>query len=347
MAFDLLRSDSAASGPEWEDVYRRHAADLRKLIARRVPADAPVDDLLQEVFYQAYRSRDRVDLSRPVWGWLATVAHRVCIAWWRQQRPERVPWGAEERMHAAVFPGSDEHLAAMVDGEKVSVALARLSPRHRFLLFGHTAEDLSCEGLAQFEGTTAKAVKSALDRARTQFRRHLEGLPVTVVAGKRWLARHQRAVPAVEGVGPWVGAAVALGVIATLSVAPVAMRAEERTAASRPTAVAPEADAVVGVPTSRPPAPPAPPVRSVAAPASAERARAEQTGPPAGTVVASGVRTHAEITRTPEGTWTTLDVSVPDPVFGDETTVTSSIRCRGAVATTACGVGRALPSPDG
>lgn len=128
MAFDLLRSNSPAGEPEWDELYRRHGPDLRRLIARRVPSSAPVDDLLQEAFYQAYRSRHRVDLSQPAWPWLATLAHRVCIAWWRRQRPDGEPWGAEEHVDPAVFPGSDEHVSAIVRGEAVASALAELSP---------------------------------------------------------------------------------------------------------------------------------------------------------------------------------------------------------------------------
>jgi RNA polymerase sigma-70 factor (ECF subfamily) len=355
VAFDLLRSNSSADEPEWEDLYRRHAADLRRLIARRVPAGAPVDDLLQEAFYQAYRSRDRVDLSQPVWPWLATLAHRVCIAWWRRQPPEGVPWGVDEHVDPAVFPGSDEHLTAIVRGEQVSSALARLSPRHRALLVGHTNEGLSCEHLARFEGSSAKAVKSALNRARTHFRRHLRaegghgwGLPVGIVAGmKRWYAKHPRAVPLAEGVGSWAGAVLALGVVATLSITPVAMRTNGRSRAAdgrSPSTVAfQEADP-----------------RRTSATGTSPRARPAEAKaglPPVGSAAGRGTRTNvsllspalgtrADVTQAPDGVWTLYEVTVhvPLPIVGGSTTVGSSVRCTaGTVSTAICALRPLVP----
>lgn len=353
MAFDLLRSNSSADEPEWEDLYRRHAADLRRLIARRVPANAPVDDLLQEAFYQAYRSRDRVDLSQPVWPWLATLAHRVCIAWWRRQQPDGVPWGEEEHVDPAVFPGSDEHVTAVVRGQQVSSALARLSPRHRFLLVGHTSEGLSCEHLARFEGSSAKAVKSALDRARTHFRRHMRadrgsgwGLPVGIVAGmKRWYAKHLRAVPLAEGIGSWAGAVVALGVVATLSIAPAAMRAEGRVShvADTPVVAVGEEIARASGETSTSNETRAP--HALGTP-STSSPRPDPTAPPS--IPATGLSTRSEVTRTPEGTWTILEVDVEYPVIGGSTEVGSSVRCdAGMVTAVECAVLRLLPAPSG
>lgn len=353
MAFDLLRSNSSAGEPEWEDLYRRHAADLRRLIARRVPVSASVDDLLQETFYQAYRSRDRLDPSRPVWPWLATLAHRVCIAWWRRQRPEDAPWGVKEPVDLAVFPGSDEHLTAMVRGEQVASALAQLSPRHRFLLVGHTSEGLSCERLARFEGSSAKAVKSALDRARTHFRRHLGaadgngwGLPVGIVVGmKRWYARYQRALPLAEGVGPWASAVVALGVVATLSIAPVTMRAERRSQHVSET----HAPAAVDQDPARMPVVPST-NGAAGAPRTAGVDRATQPSGAgrnaSGATPVAGVRTSAEVTHVPEGVWTLYEVTIdaPIPVVGGSMTVGGSMRCTsGVVATYACAVGRMVP----
>ncbi|HEX2040258.1 MAG TPA: sigma-70 family RNA polymerase sigma factor [Acidimicrobiales bacterium] len=352
MAFDLLRSNSSAAEPEWDELYRRHAPDLRRLIARRVPLDAPVDDLLQEVFYQAYRSRHRVDLSEPAWPWLATIAHRVSIAWWRRRRPDGAIGAVDVRGGSEVVPGSDEHVAAILEGERVSTALARLSPRHRFLLVSHAADELSCERLARAEGSSAKAVKSALGRARTHFRRHMEGLPAAAVACRRWCARHQRVAPVAEGVGPWVGAVVTLGVVATLSVAPVAMRAEgrDRPADGPDAAGAVDRPAVAGASGHGPGAP----VPAPAAGRGSQRPSASASAPPGaspartGTAVAAAVvGTNADVRRSPEGTWTVLDVHVHNPVAGDGVSVGATVRCTsGALAGAACAVGRALPAPE-
>jgi RNA polymerase sigma factor (sigma-70 family) len=350
MAFDLMRSNSSADGPFWADLYRRHAPDLRRLIVRKVPPDAPIDDLLQEVFYQAYRSRDRVDLSQPMGGWLARIAQRVCITWWRRQKADGGPWDADERIDPTVFPGSDEHLTALDRGRRVSTALGRLSPRHRYLLVGHTQGELSCEHLARSEGSSPKAVKSALGRARTEFRRHIEDLPVAAVVCRRWYARHQRAVPVAEGLGAWVGAVVTLGVIATLSIAPVGLRqdARERLADDSTSVASAGSSAAV-----HPPQAEAERARgterrtehSTASRAASQPPTASPRSTGAG-VSAAGVGSRADVTRTPEGTWVTVEVTRTLPVVGGEATVGTSIRCdQGLVTQVGCTALGAVPEP--
>lgn len=61
---------------DWQQVYTLHAGRLRRVVAKRVAPDA-IDDVLQETFLRAYRSRHRLDTSRPLEPWLTTIAIRV------------------------------------------------------------------------------------------------------------------------------------------------------------------------------------------------------------------------------------------------------------------------------
>ncbi|MDQ3756514.1 MAG: sigma-70 family RNA polymerase sigma factor [Actinomycetota bacterium] len=182
---------------DWGVVYREHAPRLRGLIARRVPG-AAVDDVLQDTFVRAYRGRHRLDTSRPLWPFLATLAKRSSIQWHRSH-PDLSRSPAEPANGSVLgdFPGSDEHLAGYVEARRVVEVLAGLTPRHRRILFLHGVQDHGCDAIAAADQLSEKAVRSLLDRARANFRatyrgRHDRPLIVAGVGRHWWLRLRHR-----------------------------------------------------------------------------------------------------------------------------------------------------------
>jgi DNA-directed RNA polymerase specialized sigma24 family protein len=87
--FALSARDPAA----FEPLVARHAVALHGYLVRRAPTAA--DDLLSEVWLQAYASRRTFDSTRgTIRGWLFGVARNVLVAHWRRtgrERPEADP----------------------------------------------------------------------------------------------------------------------------------------------------------------------------------------------------------------------------------------------------------------
>ena len=162
-----------ATSVDWDDLYREHAPFLRRLIERRVPRPA-VEDVLQDTFLRAYRSRHRLDLSRPVRPFLATLAIRSSIQWQRSQQAKG-DLRADEHVTSS-FPGSDDHLTGLLQTRGVFEALAGMSPRHRRLLYLHAVGGYGCDDMASADKLSPKAVRSALTRARTNFRSNYRSL---------------------------------------------------------------------------------------------------------------------------------------------------------------------------
>lgn len=152
---------------DWDAVFRQYAPAVRAFVRSRVDA-ASVDDVVQDTFERAYRSRHRFDTARPVWPWLVTIAKRACI----EARRGHAAESAVDMQPDRVASSSDPHaeLERRLQALAISEALAGLTPRHRRLLVGWEIEGRPFAQLAAQEGLTRQALKSAICRARSGFR---------------------------------------------------------------------------------------------------------------------------------------------------------------------------------
>ena len=161
-----------AMAPEldWELLYDVHAPKLRRVIQRRV-GSALADDVLQETFLRAFKNRAGLDPTRPVEPWLMTIAMRTATD--VQRRQLRTIETVEEMSAEAdelALDALEEELLSRARRMGIKHAFASLNTRQRRLLQLVTLEGMSYEGVADAEDMTADAVKSALARARTNFK---------------------------------------------------------------------------------------------------------------------------------------------------------------------------------
>ncbi|MEU6730716.1 RNA polymerase sigma factor [Nonomuraea wenchangensis] len=109
------------------DSYRAHAPALRSYL-RRFISPQDVDDLLQVVFADAWRSRERYDPSRSQAAWLYVIAHRRAVDHLRARRPSTVPLDAAIEAAVPAQRPADDGLA---DRDRIRRALAELSHAQR------------------------------------------------------------------------------------------------------------------------------------------------------------------------------------------------------------------------
>jgi RNA polymerase sigma factor (sigma-70 family) len=149
------------------DLYQAYGGRLERLIRRRIVHPSLVDDALQETLLRAYIKRELHDPERPVWPWLRTVAANVCI---ELERKERSPL-AEASASIAGWrePGSDEHVDRMARQSAIFDAWSHLSARQRRLLRQSQLDHVGHRVLAEREGLSVQALKSAMARARSRF----------------------------------------------------------------------------------------------------------------------------------------------------------------------------------
>lgn len=126
------------------------------------------EDVVQDTFVKAWKSRWRVRDSAKLPAWLATIARYRARDLARKKRPEPLPENFESRevVESAVH-------TADLDGE-VRSALAQLPELHRVALTLRYFEDLDYGTIEQTLGLTNGALRGILGRALGLMRKRLK-----------------------------------------------------------------------------------------------------------------------------------------------------------------------------
>jgi RNA polymerase sigma factor (sigma-70 family) len=166
-------------------VYDRHAALLHRYVARRL-GDAAAEDVVADTFLDAFRGRDRYDLSvgdaRPwLYGIAANLIGKRSRAEVRMLRAYARS-GADPVLNAAhatrcadVIAEADSRIVSAAVRRKLATALAGLPAGDRDVLLMVAWADLSYAEVAAALRIPVGTVRSRLHRARTRIRAALGG----------------------------------------------------------------------------------------------------------------------------------------------------------------------------
>jgi len=166
---DLARRLASGDEAALEECYRTHGSLLRSYLRRFVGGEA--EDLLQVVFFELWRSRERLDPERSLEGFLFALARRRAIDSLRRHRPQLVNIDA---FHWLVGEDGDAFVEQFVVAAQVKRALDNLPEEQRESLV-----------LAYFEGKTQQEISDALSvpmgTIKARMARGLRRLAVTVL----------------------------------------------------------------------------------------------------------------------------------------------------------------------
>jgi RNA polymerase sigma-70 factor (ECF subfamily) len=175
-AVDLDRSDVDATLAGDEDAFqrlvRRHQDAVARWMHRFTRDRATLEELVQDVFVEAWSSLSGWRGEAPLSHWLGRVAVRTGYRFWkaRDRQADPLEDGVAEQLPAPDDDGSARELA-----EWVHVWLARLPPRDRVVLTLTLIEQRSVAETADLLGWSRTMVKVQAHRARGKLRKLLEG----------------------------------------------------------------------------------------------------------------------------------------------------------------------------
>lgn len=180
-----LRQASEGDGPALSRLYDTHARAIYSLALRVLGDQADAEDVVQEVFAQAWRQAGRYDARRgTVAAWLLTMARTRAIDRLRARRarPDTRGSDPDDAGQALAAPLIDpgDTLAAERDAARVRAALADLPLLQRLAI-----ELAYFEGLSQSE--IAERLEQPLGTIKTRIRLGLlklrDALSGTVAGG--------------------------------------------------------------------------------------------------------------------------------------------------------------------
>ena len=158
---------------EISEVMAEQRPRLRNFIRRRVPNDADVEDLLQEVFYELVRARRLLMPVDYLTGWLFRVARNRITDLFRKKKPDNFGdlelYGEDDEFLdlGELLPSPDDGPEALyarkVTLDRLEAALAQLPADQREVFVAHEFEGRSFKELA---AETGEPISTLLSRKR-------------------------------------------------------------------------------------------------------------------------------------------------------------------------------------
>jgi RNA polymerase sigma-70 factor, ECF subfamily len=181
-------ASDAAEGPDWDDVrdslrgdgeaygriVRRYEGRIASYMWRFTRDRRQWEELVNDVFVEAYLSLRSYRGRAPLLHWLRTIATRVGYRWWKQRARQQAnaPLPIREWDQAAAT--DDRAASADEAAALVHAVLATLPVRDRLVLTLLYLEECSVAQAAQLTGWSQAMVKVQAFRARKKLKRSLE-----------------------------------------------------------------------------------------------------------------------------------------------------------------------------
>src|SRR5688572_16412209 len=167
-AYGLANADAVLPGVKAGDpaaqeaLYRAFEAPVYNLARRICRTTEDAEDVMQETFFEVFRSIGRFRGDGSLWGWVRTIAASKAL-----MRLRRNKYRDTDELTDDLHPGRTEDTGLRMDLE---TALQRLTDTARSVVWLHDVEGYTHEEIASMMGKTTSFSKSQLARAHVKLR---------------------------------------------------------------------------------------------------------------------------------------------------------------------------------
>ncbi len=182
---ELIERCKAGDGLAFQEVFRTHRSDVARLVQRMTGRPADLEDIVQEVFLQVYRSiKDFRGQSR-FSTWLYRVTVNVVLMQRRAARSRPVTHEApDDAFGPDVRDLPDDQVARARRMSAFYRLLDRLSDKKRAVFVLHELEGLSPSEIAKVVGAPVLTVRTRLFYARRELLALLREEPSLAVVAR-------------------------------------------------------------------------------------------------------------------------------------------------------------------
>ena len=171
----LVARCQAGDAAAFDNLYARYYERVLRFCIRRLNDRHEAEDAAQEAFARAWKALPRFAGELRFYAWLTVIAGNICTDVLRHRSRSTLTDDMELTAHHPVGVvgevTSEELVLAAVDGELVSRALDRLSPRHRHVLAMREGSGWTYQQIADHEGVGVGTIETLLWRARQALKR--------------------------------------------------------------------------------------------------------------------------------------------------------------------------------
>lgn len=168
---ELAARCRAGDADAFEELYRQHARRLYSLVVRMIGSAAEAEDLVQEVFLQAYRKLPgfRGESTLGTWLYRLTMNHCLDHLRGRQAKMSRATESLEDEN--ALEPAAPEPMVpSAINRMDLERAIEALPPGSKAAFLLHDVEGFEHREIAAILGISEGTSKSQVHKARLKLR---------------------------------------------------------------------------------------------------------------------------------------------------------------------------------
>lgn len=169
-----VRRAIAGDGEAYGRLVRCHQQTIANYMWRFTRQRGPWEELVQDVFVEAYLSLRSYRGRAPLVHWLRKIATRVGYRYWKRRTRERAECRVPLDPDECPAPESDDASDPQQAAKQVHRVLHRLAPRDRLVLTLFYLEESAVAEISALTGWSQTMVKVQLHRARGRLKRLLE-----------------------------------------------------------------------------------------------------------------------------------------------------------------------------
>ena len=165
----------AQSGDEeaFVNLMRAHYAFVYAVVIGIVDNPHDAEEIVQDTFFNAYRSLPDLEDTKKFKTWLAKIARNRALNWVRDQRFDTVSMNEVSEHALSSSDAPDQQLIHREQRELIRRAIETLSPNEREVARSYYLEGASYDELTSTHGLSYKAISVRLSRAKQKLAKRL------------------------------------------------------------------------------------------------------------------------------------------------------------------------------
>jgi len=185
---ELIREAQAGSRVAFDSLVRQYEHQVLRLALHLTGSEHDAEDIYQEAFLKAYRYLGNFRFECSFYTWIYRIVTNLCLDQLRRRKTRRedhavvLDRGGEEiDLLASVsddrsFSNPGRELDRKLLGERIQLALDKLTPRERMVFELKHYQGLRLRTIGEMLNTTEETAKNTLFRATKKLRAQLAGV---------------------------------------------------------------------------------------------------------------------------------------------------------------------------